>query len=79
MRKLCSLTSLVLVFVASCGPSTDQGTASGSPGTINEFFAQFSAEWIRGDPNLAVRTRYFEGDEQLWLEQQLTPRLMLGA
>ncbi len=40
---------------------------------IDEFFDDFAAEWVRGNPNQAVRTRYFSGDEQNRLEQQLTP------
>ncbi len=40
---------------------------------IDEFFDGFAAEWVRGNPNQAVRTRYFSGDEQNRLEQQLTP------
>ena len=41
---------------------------------IDGFFDDFSAEWVRGNPNQAVRTRYFSGDEQNRLEQQLTPQ-----
>jgi len=41
---------------------------------IDEFFDDFAAEWVRGNPNQAVRTRYFSGDEQNRLEQQLTPQ-----
>ena len=40
---------------------------------IDKFFDDFAAEWVRGNPNQAVRTRYFSGDEQNRLEQQLTP------
>ncbi len=41
---------------------------------VDEFFDDFAAEWVRGNPNQAVRTRYFSGDEQNRLEQQLTPQ-----
>ena len=41
---------------------------------IDDFFDEFAAEWVRGNPNQAVRTRYFSGDEQNRLEQQLTPQ-----
>ena len=41
--------------------------------TINDFFNDFTAEWIRTSPNLAVADRYFTGAEQDRLEQQLTP------
>ncbi len=40
---------------------------------IDGFFDEFAAEWVRGNPNQAVRTRYFSGDEQNRLERQLTP------
>ncbi|MBM3821235.1 MAG: DUF885 family protein, partial [Acidimicrobiia bacterium] len=40
---------------------------------VEEFFRDFSAEWARGNPNLAIQTRYFTGLEQERLERQLTP------
>src|SRR5579871_429491 len=46
--------------------------AQASP--IDAFFASFTAEWVRNDPNLATATRYFSGDEQDRLERQLTPQ-----
>ena len=41
---------------------------------IDEFLDDFAAEWVRGNPNQAVRTRYFSDDEQNRLDQQLTPQ-----
>ena len=41
--------------------------------SIREFFDEFTAEWVRANPDLAVRTRYFSGEEQNRLEQHLTP------
>lgn len=41
--------------------------------TIDAFFRDFGAEWVRGSPNQATATRYFTGDEQDRLERQLTP------
>jgi uncharacterized protein (DUF885 family) len=41
---------------------------------IEDFFRDFTAEWVRGDPNLATSTRYFSGQEQARLERQLTPQ-----
>jgi len=41
--------------------------------TIDEFFATFSDEWVSANPNLATNTRYFTGETQDRLEQQLTP------
>jgi uncharacterized protein (DUF885 family) len=41
---------------------------------IDDFFRNFTAEWVRGNPNLATSGRYFTGDEQIRLERQLTPQ-----
>lgn len=41
---------------------------------IDDFFRDFTADWVRRDPNLATLTRYFTGDEQDRLERQLTPQ-----
>jgi uncharacterized protein (DUF885 family) len=49
------------------------GLLTAQPGTIRDFFDNFTAEWIRGNPNQAVATRYFTGEEQQALERQLTP------
>lgn len=40
---------------------------------IDDFFRDFTAEWIRGNPNQATSMRYFTGEEQDRLERQLTP------
>src|SRR6202521_2164754 len=42
--------------------------------TIDDMFRDFTAEWVRSDPNLATRTRHLTGEEQDRLERQLTPR-----
>ena len=41
--------------------------------TIDGFFRAFAAEWVRGNPNQAVSTRYLNGPEQEGLERELTP------
>lgn len=43
---------------------------------IEDFFRDFTSEWVRHDPELATRTRYFSGDEQDRFERQLTPRTL---
>jgi uncharacterized protein (DUF885 family) len=43
------------------------------PRSIDAFFDEFTAEWVRMNPNLATATRYFTGPEQDRLERQLTP------
>jgi uncharacterized protein (DUF885 family) len=42
---------------------------------IDQFFDDFTAQWVRSDPNLATGSRYFgtESAEQQRLETQLTP------
>jgi uncharacterized protein (DUF885 family) len=40
---------------------------------IDDFFRDFTADWVRRDPNLATQSRYFTGPEQDRLERQLTP------
>lgn len=41
--------------------------------TIDDFFRDFTAEWVRTNPNLGTSLRYFTGEEQDRLERQLTP------
>lgn len=41
--------------------------------SIDDFFRDFTAQWVRGDPNQATSSRYFTGEEQDRLERQLTP------
>jgi uncharacterized protein (DUF885 family) len=43
---------------------------------IDDFFDRFTADWIRGNPNLATSTRYFSGEQQDRLERQLTPETL---
>src|SRR5580704_4929036 len=40
---------------------------------IDEFFRDFTADWVRHDADLATRARYFTGEEQDRLERQLRP------
>jgi len=46
----------------------------GQTPNIDDFFRDFTATWVRGNPNLATADRYFTGDEQDRLERQLTPQ-----
>lgn len=50
-----------------------QAKPTSHPG-VDAFFARFTDEWVRADPDLATGARYFSGEEQTRLEQQLTPR-----
>jgi uncharacterized protein (DUF885 family) len=47
--------------------------------TIDDFFRDFTDEWMRANPNLATSTRYFTGEEQDRLERQLTPETRAWA
>jgi uncharacterized protein (DUF885 family) len=44
--------------------------------SIDDFFRDFTADWVRHNPNQATSTRYFSGDEQDRLERQLTPETL---
>jgi hypothetical protein len=39
---------------------------------FDQWADQFAADWARAQPQLATRTRYFDGAEQDGLERQLT-------
>src|SRR5262245_16801291 len=41
--------------------------------SILDFFSNFTAEWMRSNPDQATGARYFTGEEQRRLERQLTP------
>ena len=56
--------SLLLAWIAS-EPAAQQRS-------IDDFFREYADGWVRMNPNLAVSTRYFTGEEQDRLEQQLT-------
>jgi uncharacterized protein (DUF885 family) len=56
-----------LVSLAASEPKPGQSTI------IDNFFGDFTAEWVRRNPNLATARRYFTGDGQDRLERQLTP------
>jgi uncharacterized protein (DUF885 family) len=50
--------------------------ASPQQSNIDDFFCDFTSDWVRHDPELATRTRYFSGEEQDRFERQLTPRTL---
>jgi uncharacterized protein (DUF885 family) len=53
-----------------------QTPPSGDGRTLEDFFRDFTAEWVRQDPSLATRTRYFTGEEQDHFERQLRPHTL---
>jgi len=72
MRLAGALMCGVLVVISGAGPRP----AAASQAAIDDFFRDFTAEWIRSDPNLATSTRYLKGEEQDRLERQLTPETL---
>ena len=64
MNSKTVFASLLIVFASGSVAQTTQ---------IDDFFTEFTAEWVRANPNQAVSTGYFTGAEQNLLEQQLTP------
>ena len=78
-RLILLLVSAVLAFGVSADFLPSFGAAQSASAaqraqSIDDFFRDFTAEWVRNDPDLARRTRYFSGTEQDRLERQLTPR-----
>ena len=67
----------LLALAAACDPGRSPPTPSAPPpapqASIDDFFREFTDEWVRRDPNLAVRAEYFDGDEQDRLSRELTP------
>ncbi len=71
MRYLARFGAGVLLVAHLSAPAQQRGS---SPQTnIDNFFRDFTDEWVRGDANQATSTRYFTGEEQDRLERQLTP------
>src|SRR5262245_20575765 len=64
-------TLALLILASGISVSAPQTTPSQ---TIDTFFSDFTAEWMRGSPNAATGARYFTGEEQERLERQLTPQ-----
>lgn len=65
LPALAGAAVLSLVNLSAHGATREQ--------SIERFFDEFTAEWVRHNPDLATATRYFSGAEQNRLEQQLTP------
>lgn len=59
--------------VADTPPPATQTPSTEAPAAIADFFAELTDQWVRANPNLAISTGYFDGDEQNQLEQQVTP------
>ena len=64
---------LLLCVCAVAWPVAAPAQARNPQRTLEGFFDEFTAQWVRRDPDLATATRFFSGAEQEKLEQQLTP------
>lgn len=62
----------ILILLAGAFGVSAQETVS-RPRTVADFFNDFTAEWIRSNPNQAASTRFLSGAEQDQFEQQLSP------
>jgi len=66
-------------FAVSCRPVALAavlllcGVAARAQSPLEDFYREFTAQWIRAHPDLAVSTAYFTGEEQDRLERELTP------
>src|SRR5713226_6965198 len=60
------LTATAILLCSALLPAQQQQS-------VNDFFRDFTAGWVRGNPDQAAGTRYFNGEEQRRLERQLTP------
>src|ERR1700722_11750168 len=74
MTSLSRRNFLAVGVALTAAPAFGQSTDA--PPSIDDFFRDFTADWIRHDPNQATSTRYFSGDEQDRLERQLTPQTL---
>jgi uncharacterized protein (DUF885 family)/quercetin dioxygenase-like cupin family protein len=63
---------IVVVGVVVVGLSA-QGEPPRPARTVSDFFRDFTAEWMRANPNQAAASRYFTGEEQDRFEEQLAP------
>lgn len=72
IRASWRLAAAITAVVAAAAVAANSGF-SAQQRTIDQFFDEFSAEWVKSSPNVAVATRWFTGEEQDRLERQLTP------
>ena len=64
MKRIISTVTLGLLLLAGL-PAAERH--------IDDFFRDFTAAWVRTNPNLATSSRYFTGEEQDTFERGLTP------
>ena len=64
---------LVFVLLSACAEPPPPAALPNPAASIDEFFQRFTDDWVRRNPNLAISTRYFEGEEQDRLSREITP------
>ena len=67
------------IAMIGAGVASKAAFAQTSQQSIDDFFRDFTDEWIRINPDLATSLRYFTGEEQDRLERQLTPLTIASA
>jgi uncharacterized protein (DUF885 family)/quercetin dioxygenase-like cupin family protein len=65
--------AIVPVIAALVVGLSAQGEPPRPARTVSDFFRDFTAEWMRANPNQAAASRYFTGAEQDRFEEQLAP------
>jgi uncharacterized protein (DUF885 family) len=65
---------IIVAVVTLALSSTAAVIGQSSAASIDTFFSDFTAEWVRANPSVATATRYFGVDEQDRLDRQLTPQ-----
>jgi uncharacterized protein (DUF885 family) len=63
-----------IAMIGAAAASAQNATRS-----IDDFFGDFTDEWIRINPGTATSLRYFAGEEQDRLERQLSPLTIASA
>jgi len=62
----------ILIFVLLTACISTSAPQVPAPQPIEKFFADFTNEWMRTNPNAVSSSRYFTGEEQTRYERQLT-------
>jgi uncharacterized protein (DUF885 family) len=77
VRRSRAGVSIVALLLTACAeppqPAVGPAPAPSQSAAIDDFFQRFTDEWVRRNPNLAVATQYFSGDEQDRLNREITP------
>ena len=74
LSRLQRRAPLLMLLLAGCAEQPAPEPAAATPNaSIDDFFQRFTDEWVRRNPNLAISTRYFDGDEQDRLSREITP------